>query len=328
MKFEENRDSYIKIATLYYIGELPQDDIAEMFGISRFKVSRILKKCRSMGIVEFHIDKKRNYYESLESQICSLLNIRQAIIVPTGVTPNESKQNAGHAASQYLTDNLKDGMKIGFDWGTTLQTIVCEFAPSKHYPNCLFVQISGSIASQSIIAAGYMDGHDIVTQLATKANANWSLFPVPYIVGSKLLRDMLLEEPAIKKHVSIFPEIDLAFYGVASSNRELRQSFYTNFLAEDECKKMKLPDDCGEIFSRTLDFDGNIIPSITDGRVLIIDLDVLASLPTVVALATGPDKINSLIAGARGGYYHVVIIDEIAALSVIDYFEQNYNIST
>ena len=58
MIFEENRETLGKIATLYYLGELSQEDIAEMYGISRFKVSRILKKCREYHIVEFHINNK------------------------------------------------------------------------------------------------------------------------------------------------------------------------------------------------------------------------------------------------------------------------------
>ena len=65
MQFEERRETFTKIATLYYLGEKSQDEIAQMFHISRFKVSRILKRCRTLKIIEFHINKYPDYYEKL-----------------------------------------------------------------------------------------------------------------------------------------------------------------------------------------------------------------------------------------------------------------------
>ncbi len=323
MKFEENRETYSKIATLYYMGEFSQDEISTMFGISRFKVSRVLKKCKDLNIVEFHINKKPIYYEKLEQQVRSLLSVSQVTIVPPGSTQKESKTNVGRAASKFLCDNLHDGMVVGFDWGTTLQTMVREFCPTKAYPNCQFVQISGSIATQSIANAGYMDGHDIVMHLAAKAKANWSLFPAPYIVKNELLKTMLLEEPSIHKHVVLFEKIDIAFFSVASNQNEYRKTFYSNYLTPHEFDENAPPPNCGEIFSTIIHQDGRVLPSILTNRVLTIDLNTLKQISTVVVLATGNDKAPSLIAAANGKYYNHCIIDEIAALSVINYFETN-----
>ncbi len=322
MIYEENRETFSKIATLYYLGDMSQEDIAEMFGISRFKVSRILKKCRDMNIVEFRINSKPMYYRQLESKLCEILNLKQVTIVPSGSNPKESKTNVGKASAKHLLDNLKDGMVVGFDWGTTLQTMVKEFAPKKAYPSSLFLQISGSVASQSALSAGYIDGHDIVKTVAQKAGANWSLFPAPYIVQNTLLKTMLLEEPAIKKHISLFPKIDIAFFGAGSTLQENRIPFYSNYLTKDECKKIARPlKDQGEIFSKTITSQGVIVPSILDDRVLTIDLSVLKKLPEVVVLASGNDKTESLIGGARGGYFSRMIIDEIAALSMLNALE-------
>ena len=141
MIFSETRETYTKIATLYYLGEQSQDDIAKSFGISRFKVSRILKRCRELSIVEFRIDSKPHYYSKLEAQIEELLPIKKCIIVSPGSTDLKSKINVGRAAAKYLEDNLKDDMIVGFDWGSTIQTMVTEFSPKKKYPGSLFVQI-------------------------------------------------------------------------------------------------------------------------------------------------------------------------------------------
>ena len=49
-----------------------------------------------------------------------------------------------------------------------MQTLVREFSANRQYESCLFLQISGNIASPNIVNRGYMDGHDIVKALSQK----------------------------------------------------------------------------------------------------------------------------------------------------------------
>lgn len=323
MRFEENRETYGKIATLYYMGEYSQDEIASIFRISRFKVSRILRKCRELNIVEFHINSKPIYYKKLEADLSQALGLSSVTIVKSGSTPDASKVNVGRAAARYLLDSLRDGMTIGFDWGTTLQTMVREFAPQHSYPNALFLQISGSVASQSIMNTGYMDGHDIVKSLASKAGANWSLFPVPYIVGDHKLHDLLMQEPSIRKHVELFQRLDIAFFGLGSTSTATRMPFYKNYLSPEECAQLTIPDGFGELFSQLIQVDGTVQDSILSGRVMTIDPMVLKRIPHVLVLAAGNDKTLSLIAGARGKFFNELIADEICAISCMEYLEKN-----
>lgn len=321
MKFDETRETYGKIATLYYMGEQSQGEIAAMFGISRFKVARVLKRCRELNIIEFRINNKPHYYKNLEAQIEELLSVNRCIVVSPGSTMLESKAAVGKAAAKYLEDSLKDGMMVGFDWGSTLQTMVHEFTPARKYKGCLFVQISGSVASQSVQDNSYMDGHDIVKILAAKAGADWSLFPTPYIVQEKMLRDMLLKEKSIKNHISKFDKLDMAFFGVGSRRSEYFLPFYRNYLTTDECAQLINENSVGELFSNSLDINGNVQQSLITDRVLTIDMETLKSIPDTVVLASGQEKTQSLIAGARGAYYKTMIITEIVALSIIEYFE-------
>ncbi len=320
MDFQDNRETYAIIATLYYLSDMSQDDIAKMFGVSRFKISRILKKCKEYNIIEFRINNSTMYQKNLEAQIKSLLGLDQVIIVSSEANDNESKANVGRAAAAYLTNNLKDGMLVGFDWGTTLQTMIREFNPTKKYCNALFLQISGSVSSQTLTGTGYIvDGHDIVRSLAMKANAGWSLFPAPYIVKDSRLRSLLFEDPSIKSHVDHFKKLDMVFFGVSSTLAEERYRFYKNYLTKEECDLILPNSEQGELFSNIFDLDGNLASdSLLSQRTLTIGFDLLKSIPVKIALAAGSNKANSLIAGARGGYISAMIIDEVAALSILN----------
>ena len=322
MKYEEKRETYANIATMYYMGEMSQDDIAELYQISRYKVSRILKKCRTLKIVEFRINNQPTYYKKLEAQIMNLLGLKSVTIVVPGSTLDESKANVGKAASRYLIDHISNDMIVGFDWGTTMQTLVREFSVDKKYENCLFLQISGNIVSPAIVNKGYMDGHDIVRALSAKASAKCSVFSAPYIVKNKMLKKLLLEEPEIKKHIDLFNKLDMVFFGVGSSTPERCASFYSSYLTKEECHEMLKSGPVGEIFSTQLNKNGQAVDNLLSGRVMTIDLDVLKCVPNSVALAAGAEKAISLISGAKGQYFNRVIIDEIAALSILNFFEK------
>ena len=106
MKYTENRETYAKIATLYYLADMSQNDIANIFNISRFKVSRVLNKCRTMKIVEFKVNSSSNYLPNLSVEIKNRLGLTSATVVPSGANLQESKDNVAQAASKYLENNI------------------------------------------------------------------------------------------------------------------------------------------------------------------------------------------------------------------------------
>jgi len=141
MKFEDCRENYVKVATFYYLDNRSQDEIAEFFQISRYKVSRILKKCRLMRIVEFRVNNAPEYYDKLGKKLKFALNLDEAIVVPSGTTLQESKENVTRIAANYLENNIKDGFKIGLSWGSTIQLTLKYFRPHNPFPNAVFVQL-------------------------------------------------------------------------------------------------------------------------------------------------------------------------------------------
>jgi DNA-binding transcriptional regulator LsrR (DeoR family) len=136
-----------------------------------------------------------------------------------------------------------------------------------------------------------------------------------------MLHDMLLKEKSIKNHISKFDKLDMAFFGIGSRRSEYFIPFYKNYLPAEECDQVINENGVGELFSNSLDINGNVQRSLLTDRVLTINLEKLKSIPDTVVLAAGQEKTQSLIAGARGGYFKTMIVTEIAALSIIEYFE-------
>lgn len=322
MEYQDTRETLANIATLYYLADMSQDEIAEMYEISRYKVSRALKKCKAMKIVEFHINNQPSHYKKLEKQIEELFGLKQVILTLPGATVEESKINVGKAAARYLMDNLKNDMVIGLSWGTTIQKMVQHFAPQKKMDNGIFLQLSGNICSSSAKNQSYMDGREIVQVMAQKAGMDWSVYQVPYIVKNRELKALLFNETEIAGHVKKFDRISLAFIGLGSSLPEKSVSYTSGYITLEESQKLVEEGMGADICGTRVNINGEVCPTILTDRVLTIDLDTLKKVPTVVAMAAGADKALSLVAGARGGYFNCAIIDEIAAFSMINLANQ------
>lgn len=323
MRFEERRETYSKIATLYYLDDRSQDEIAEIFHISRFKVSRILKKCRSLGIIEFQINKGPEYFSKLGQQIKELLKLDQAMIVPSGTTLHESKENATRMAANYLEQNIKDGDKVGLSWGSTIQLTLKYFHPVNPLPNTIFVQLSGNLCCSPISEEGYMDGSFFVQQFAAKAQAGWSVFQVPYVVQNPKLKDMLYQEPQIAKHIGLFKNLNIALIAVGSSHPERSVSFLSGYLTLEETKRLVDEGMGADLCGIRLTSSGQIRETILTNRVITIDLMELHKLPEVCAVGAGSEKALSFIAGCKGGFIKKVIMDEVCALSIIRNIEES-----
>jgi DNA-binding transcriptional regulator LsrR (DeoR family) len=322
MQFEERRENYIKVATLYYLDNRSQDEIAEIFHISRFKVSRILKKCRSLRIIEFHINKGPEYYTKLGEQIKELLGVDQAMIVPSGTTLQESKENVTRMAANYLEKRVKDGFKVGLSWGSTIQLTLKYFRPVEPMPNTVFVQLSGNLCCSPISQEGYMDGSFFVQQFAARAKAGWSVFQVPYVVQNPKLKEMLYQEPQISKHLRLFKELDIALIAVGSSHPERSVSFLSGYLTLEETQKLVEDGMGADLCGIRLTADGQARDTFLTNRVITIDPASLHKLNEVCAVGAGSEKAISFIAGCKGGFIKKTIMDEVCALTIIKELEE------
>ncbi|MBE7161780.1 MAG: RNA polymerase subunit sigma-70, partial [Williamsia herbipolensis] len=50
---------------------------------------------------------------------------------------------------------------------------------------------------------------------------------------------------------------------------------------------------------------------------IAIDLEVLRRIPVTIAVAVGSDKVESIIGGARGGYYRRLVTDPATAGAIV-----------
>lgn len=309
MKKREDKQSILKIATLYYNEGLTQAEIAKKMEISRPLVSKILQEAKNTGIVEIYIKDEDAYSIALGMEIEKKYGLTEVIIVPNQKSATEaiSKKNVGRAAASYLSSILPKVKKIGVSWGTTLAEFVDEM-PFLQYPNVTVIPIMGGVGYSNVL---YHSNH-LAFLLAQKLNTSSTYFYAPALADTKKLKESLLESKMISVALSEGKDVDVAIVGVGNP---VRSSTYRDlgYFTNSDIKELEEKGAIGDVAATFFDKDGQPVETDVSSRMMGIELEDLKNVPCVIALATGKEKRNSLKALLSQHVIDVLIIDQNSA---------------
>lgn len=316
MNMEERmtRKDLIKVAKLYYLGDLSQSQIAELMGVSRPKVSRMLSLARAQGIIEFKIKDMPMMMEEISEKIRAHFGLNKVIVVPSAISPDQTKNNVGKEASNYLNSILRNDLQIGLSWGTTLQSMIRMFELRKRVSNLYVVQLAGGVHTRNI----GIDSQKMVCSLADKLNASYSLLQAPLIVTSPQVRNVLMNEPEVKNHFDKFEHLDIALIGVGSMSAEEAIPYKAGYITLEQSNALVQTGFATDLCGNRIYQDGSIRENLLSNRVISISPEQIRQVPLVISVAAGAEKAIPVIAAAKGRFVHVLIIDEIAAMTIID----------
>lgn len=144
---------------------------------------------------------------------------------------------------------------------------------------------------------------------------------VPLLVHTKVLRDLLLEEPFNKKHFQELGNLDIAIVGLGLIDDLLPGTSDTwyNFVSEKEELRSKKV--VGDICGTFIDYDGRICDSDIQGRTIAIPIENLRKIKHCIAVAFGRKKKDITRAAIKGRYINVLMIDEELACALLEDYE-------
>ena len=129
-RYPSNNDLLVQVAKLYFEGDASQIEIARKYNISRSSVSLLLKRCREEGIVQIQVLDKSSSIQRLQRDLAARFSLRPVVIVPSGQGTEQAKVLVGKAAADLIDPLVKDGLRIGMSWGSTLYQFVENVAGS------------------------------------------------------------------------------------------------------------------------------------------------------------------------------------------------------
>src|SRR3954454_14731746 len=312
MPAPRDRVALIKAARMYFLDGRSQDDVARVLGTSRSNVSRELSAARAQGIVEIRVHDQTSRAPELEQALrerFELAHVRVAAFRPGA----DVQGGAGDLAAQWLNESLRDGMVLGLSWGTSLQAMVAAFSVDQPRSAEVVPLIGGLKTTESLMA-----GQELVRELAGRLGATYRYLHAPALLRSKTVRQALLTEPAIKEVMARARSADIAMVGVGTVGRGSSNDIADGLgLTAAERKAFLAAGPVGDTCCRFFDAEGRPIHGVVHDRVIAVECEELAEIPTVIGVATGVEKASGVRGAVRGGIIDGLITDACLALALL-----------
>ncbi len=312
MPAPRDRSALIKAARMYFLDGRSQDDVARALGTSRSNVSRMLSAARAQGIVEIRVHDQTSRAPELEQALrerFGLRHVRVAAFRPGADVPAA----AGDLAAQWLDESLRDGQVLGLSWGTSLQAMVDAFAADQPRSVEVLPLVGGLSAVSSLVS-----GEELVRELAGRLGASFRYLHAPGLVRSGTARDSLLAEPAIAEVLARALTADIAMVGIGTVGLGSSNDIIEGLgLSAAERAAFLAEGPVGDSCCRFFDADGRPIHGVVHERVLAIELDQLRAIPTVIGVATGPEKAPGVLGALRGELVDGLVTDAGLALALL-----------
>jgi len=302
---ETRRDLLVEVAKLYYERDFSQAEIARRFDVSRSLVSHLLKLGREQGIVEIRIHDVRSRSVRLQRRLCESFRLTDAVIVPSSPDVEQTKVLVGSSGAALLEPLLKDDVRIGISWGTTLHRLVAHVRPLP-LKGVEIVQLHGGLGSGD----PDIDGFGLAQKLAEKLSGSYSIIQAPIVVQSVELRDMLMREPRIRETLNRGAKVGIALFGIGSNLPSISSLVRTGALTEEESRRLIQRGEIGTVCGLHIDAEGAVSPGPLNQRLVGITFDSLRRIPVRIGLAAGKDKTAAVRAALRGGFVTALVVDE------------------
>ncbi len=304
-------DLKTKVAWLYYMEGMTQDEISKTLGLSRSRVLRILASSRQSGMVQIRVTTKLSYCVSLERALETRYGLERAIVIPKPQDASATQDIIGSVLGGYLSENIPEKATIGLGWGKTLSASL----PGIEYRDQTGISVLSMLGGLTRVSGA--NPSEFAWRLADRLNAECYLMAAPVFAPDARTREALLSHPGIQEIFRRASRLDLAILSVGDLSPFSTVSEY--FLLErDELAALQAAGAVGDVLCRFIDADGNIIDHPVNERVVAVDPRDLRGARKLVLASGGWQKYEVIRGAMRLLKPHVLITDELVGERLVN----------
>ena len=164
------------VARRYYLDGRSKVEIADEFGLSRFKVARLIEVARSSGLVRIEIGRQGMIDVDLSSCLQDRFGLRHTVVVDTADDPPALlRRHLGQVTGELLAEVVGPGDVLGLAWSRAISAMSRTLP---RLPAVPVVQLTGALT----VPDGDHSSIDVVRDAARAAGGPAFVFYAPFTV--------------------------------------------------------------------------------------------------------------------------------------------------
>jgi DNA-binding transcriptional regulator LsrR (DeoR family) len=303
---ESGDDLRTKVAWLYYMEGMTQDEISKTLGLSRSRVLRFLANSRQSGLVQIRVTSKLSRCVEIERALEAQFKLERAIVVPKPQNAQAIHDIIGTVLGEYLNDVISPNMTVGLGWGRTLNASL----PSIEHREPSGINVISMLGGLTRVSG--VNPSEFAWRLADRLSAECYLMAAPVFAPDVRTRQSLQTHAGIQEIFNQANRLDLAILSVGDLTPLSTVSEYS-LLERDELMSLRAAGAVGDILCQFIDADGKIIDHPVNERVIAIDPRELAGARKIVLASGGWQKYEVINAAMKLLRPHVLVTDELVA---------------
>lgn len=282
------------VARRYYLEGRSKLEIAGEFGISRFKVARLIDTARSSGLVRIEIGYPGEIDLERSVRLQDVFGLRHAVVVDTpDVDVASLQRHLAKAAAELLGEIVSSDDVLGLAWSRSVSAMTAALTQLASAP---IVQLTGVLSRPE----GEDNSVDLVRQAARISGGPAYLFYAPMSVSDAGTARALRQQPEVSRAFAQVGSVTKAVVGIG----QWAPGMSTVYDATEDAER-RLLHRLGvraEISGVFIGSAGEPIETELTDRLICISAAQLRAIPEVMGIAYAVAKAPAVRAALQSGF--------------------------
>jgi DNA-binding transcriptional regulator LsrR (DeoR family) len=308
-------DLLVQIAESYYIKNKSQSEIAELFGISPSKVSRLLSRARDEGVVRISVVHPRGRNKEFERALYEKFSLKEAIVATGWVDVFDKEEvtyKIGKVAAPYIDELIRPGMVIGVGHSDSVAALISALKPLATPRYITIVQVLGEYDIQH----GSSHSAEVNRMMAKMYTGTSYYLNAPTLVEDISVAEALWRSRGVSEVLPFYKRLDMMLVGVGPLHGSPLQA--NGLLRARHIEQLEAAGAVGDICGHFFAEDGSLVDDAYPGQIIAISWEQLRRCPHVVAVAAGDNKVKALRALLESRIIHMLVTNERTAQLILD----------
>ncbi len=299
----------MRASRLYYeLGET-QNAIAELLGVTRPQVSRLLKRARAEGIVEIRIVDSTHVDSPAAEALRRSYGLDAVHLAPTIAGPDDlTRRMVGRLASQVLRESVRAGTIVGIGDGASVSATADALEESLE-------DAATPIAATVVpLCGGFWSigpEREPYRRIAQSLGAQAHGLMAPGLVDDAATRSALMAHAGVRSVLELWERLDVALFGIGGPG------WSPTTVGPEVERQLDASEAVGEVLVAPFDLDGRFVCPALRERVIAFEAPKLGRVPVAIGVAAGESKVRPILGAVRAGVVRTLVTDVATAEAVV-----------